>query len=88
MDNQSSDSFIVSPGPKPMQKLALDSIEGNQYELSEEGSWAIFKLLEKVNVLVDEPDSSSLQILFEVNSNSGRYLLKTNTRLIHFTLEF
>jgi intracellular multiplication protein IcmF len=85
MDNQGTDSFIRFTWPQPNAKLALDSIEGNHYELSEQGSWAIFKLLEKVNVLIDEQDSSNLQILFEVNSNSGRYLLKTNNQVNPFT---
>ncbi|AMP88608.1 type IVB secretion system protein IcmF [Legionella pneumophila] len=85
MDNQTSDSLIRFTWPQNNAKLALDSIEGNHYELTEHGTWAIFKLLEKVNVLVDEQDSSSLQILFEVNSNSGRYLLKTNNQINPFT---
>jgi intracellular multiplication protein IcmF len=84
-DNQGSESFIRFSWPQSNAKLALDSIEGNHYELAEQGSWAIFKLLEKVNVLVDEQDSSSLQILFEVNSNSGRYLLKTHNQVNPFT---
>jgi intracellular multiplication protein IcmF len=84
-DTQSSESFIQFTWPQNNAKLALDSIEGNHYELAEQGTWAIFKLLEKVNVLVDEQDSSSLQILFEVNSNSGRYLLKTNNQVNPFT---
>lgn len=85
MDNQTSDSFTRFSWPQNNAKLALDSIEGNHYELTEHGAWAIFKLLEKVNVLVDDQDSSSLQILFEVNSNSGRYLLKTNNQINPFT---
>ena len=84
-DTQGSDSFMRFSWPQNNAKLSLNSIEGNHYELSEQGSWAIFKLLEKVNVLVDEQDSSSLQILFEVNSNSGRYLLKTNNQVNPFT---
>ncbi|WP_392538790.1 type IVB secretion system protein IcmF [Legionella sp. 227] len=84
-DNQGSDSVIRFSWPQPNAKLALDSIEGNHYELAEQGTWALFKLLEKVNVLVDEQDSSSLQILFEINSNSGRYLLKTNNQVNPFT---
>lgn len=84
-DTQSTESFIRFTWPQTNAKLALDSIEGNHYELAEQGTWAIFKLLEKVNVLVDEQDSSSLQILFEVNSNSGRYLLKTNNQVNPFT---
>lgn len=84
-DTQGSDSLTRFSWPQTNAKLALDSIEGNHYELAEQGAWAIFKLLEKVNVLVDEQDSSSLQILFEVNSNSGRYLLKTNNQINPFT---
>lgn len=84
-DNQSSESLIRFTWPQANAKLALDSIEGHHYELAEQGTWALFKLLEKVNVLVDEQDSSSLQILFEVNSNSGRYLLKTNNQVNPFT---
>lgn len=84
-DTQSSESFIRFTWPQTNAKLSLDSIEGNHYELAEEGTWALFKLLEKVNVLVDDQDSSSLQILFEVNSNSGRYLLKTNNQINPFT---
>lgn len=84
-DNQGSESLIRFTWPQANAKLALDSIEGNHYELAEQGTWALFKLLEKVNVLVDEQDSSSLQILFEVNSNSGRYLLKTNNQVNPFT---
>jgi len=84
-DNQSSESLIRFTWPQANAKLALDSIEGNHYELAEQGTWAIFKLLEKVNVLVDEQDSANLQILFEVNSNSGRYLLKSNNQVNPFT---
>ena len=84
-DNQSTESLIQFSWPQSNATLALDSIDGNHYELAEEGAWAIFKLLEKVNVLIDEQDSSSLQILFEINSNSGRYLLKTNNQVNPFT---
>lgn len=84
-DTQGSDSFIRFSWPQSNARLALDSIEGHHYELSEQGTWALFKLLEKVNVLIDEQDSSSLQILFEINSNSGRYLLKTQNKVNPFT---
>jgi intracellular multiplication protein IcmF len=42
-------------------------------------------MLEKVNVLVDSHDSSVLQILFEVNGNSGRYVLKTQNQINPFS---
>ncbi|KTD13342.1 type IVB secretion system protein IcmF [Legionella jamestowniensis] len=84
-DNQGSDSFTQFSWPQSDAKLSLDSIEGNHYELEEIGPWAFFKMLQKVNVLVDSEDSASLQILFEVNGNSGRYLLKTQNQINPFS---
>jgi len=83
-DDQNTDSFTQFSWPQTDAKLTLNSIEGNHYELDEQGPWAFFKILQKVNVLVDEHDSSSLQILFEVNGNSGRYLLKTQNQVNPF----
>ena len=76
-DTQNSTSYTEFHWPQANAKLKLHSIEGNNYELEELGPWAFFKMLQKVNVLVDEENSGSLQILFEINGNSGRYLLKT-----------
>ncbi|PJE09662.1 type IVB secretion system protein IcmF [Legionella sp.] len=84
-DSQSSDSFTQFNWPQTNAKLVLYSIEGNHYELEETGPWAFFKMLQKVNVLVDSNDSSSLQILFEVNGNSGRYVLKTQNQINPFS---
>lgn len=84
-DTQRTDSLTHFQWPEPEAKLLLSSIEGQEYELDEHGPWAFFKMLQKVNVLVDVEDSSSLQILFEVNGNSGRYLLKTASPLNPFT---
>lgn len=83
-DTQDSDSVTRFHWPQANAKLILNSIEGNHYELDESGPWAFFKMLQKVNVLVDDQDSSSLQILFEVNGNSGRYLLKTQNQINPF----
>ena len=83
-DTQSSDSVTHFTWPQPNAKLVLNSIEGNHYELDETGPWAFFRMLQKVNVLVDEQDPASLQILFEVNGNSGRYLLKTENEVNPF----
>lgn len=83
-DTQASDSFTRFNWPLAGAKLTLVSIEGNHYELSEQGPWAFFKMLQKVNVLVDERDSSNLEILFEINGNSGRYLLKTQNQINPF----
>ncbi len=84
-DNQNSESFVLFNWPQIDAKLTLLSIDGNHYELEEKGQWAVFKLLQKVNVLVDQNDSTSLQIFFEVNGNSGRYLLKTQNPINPFS---
>jgi intracellular multiplication protein IcmF len=83
-DDQNTDSYTRFIWPQANAKLSLNSIEGNHYELDETGPWAFFKMLQKVNVLVDEHDSASLQIIFEVNGNSGRYLLKTQNQINPF----
>jgi len=83
-DDQNTESFTRFNWPQSGAKLTLKSIEGESYELDEQGPWAFFKMLQKVNVLVDEHDSSNLQILFEVNGNSGRYLLKTQNQVNPF----
>ena len=84
-DTQSSDSYTAFIWPESNAKLTLKSIDGNNYELEEAGPWAFFKILQKVNVIVDPNDSASLQILFEVNGNSGRYLLKTQNQINPFS---
>lgn len=83
-DTQDSDSLTDFHWPQSNARLTLSSIEGNHYELDEIGPWAFFKMLQKVNVLVDEQDTANLQILFEVNGNSGRYILKTQNQVNPF----
>ena len=83
-DTQDSESLTQFHWPQANAKLTLNSIQGNHYELDEQGPWAFFKMLQKVNVLVDEQDSGNLQILFEVNGNSGRYILKTENQINPF----
>ena len=83
-DNQTSDSYTKFHWPQHDAQLMLRSIEGKNFKISESGNWAIFKLLQKVNVLVDEQDSTNLQILFEINGNSGRYLLKAQNQVNPF----
>jgi type VI protein secretion system component VasK len=83
-DTQDSENLTHFQWPQANAKLTLNSIEGKHYELEELGPWAFFKMLQKVNVLVDEQDSSNLQILFEVNGNSGRYALKTQNQINPF----
>ncbi len=84
-DTQESDSLTNFTWPESNARLHLKSIDNKNFELQEQGVWAFFKMLQKVNVLVDDKDSSSLQILFEINGNSGRYLLKTQNQINPFS---
>ena len=84
-DTQDTDSLTRFDWPQSNAKLVLNSIEGKHYELEELGPWAFFKMLQKVNVLIDEDEPDSLQILFEINGNSGRYFLKTQNEVNPFT---
>lgn len=84
-DNQDSDSYTSFNWPQSDARLRLNAIDGKHYDLEESGTWAFFKMLQKVNVLVDGNDSSSLEILFELNGNSGRYILKTQNQINPFS---
>lgn len=85
-DNQNNEASIMQFNwPLNNIKLNFDTVDGHHYELKETGVWALFKLLQKLNVLVDSEDSTILQILFEVNGNSGRYLLKTQNQINPFS---
>jgi intracellular multiplication protein IcmF len=70
--------------PETNATLVLNSIDGHQYELEEQGPWAFFKLLQKLNVLVNEENSQNMQILFEINGNAGRYTLKAKNQVNPF----
>lgn len=84
-DSQTNDSYTSFTWPELDARLTLNVLDGNHYTLEETGPWAFFKLLQKVNVLADSNDSASLQILFEVNGNSGRYVLKTQNPINPFS---
>ncbi len=84
IDTQDTNSFKHFHWPKANVTLSLNAINGKHYELKEHGDWALFKLLQKVNIMVDEQDSANLQILFDINSNTGRYLLRTENKINPF----
>jgi len=84
-DTQSQDATVDFEWPESDAELSLHSIEGKKYSVSEDGPWAIFKLLDKLNVSMDKDDSSSLHVMFEINGDSGRYVLKTENGLNPFT---
>lgn len=81
-DNE--DSATRFTWPDTNTSIILKSIDGHKYELEESGPWAFFKVLQKLNVLVDENDSRKMQILFEINGNAGRYLLKAKNQVNPF----
>lgn len=84
-DTQNTDTATNFTWPESNAHLILHSIEGKQYDLAEKGPWALFKILQKFNVLLDKHDGSKLHVLFEINGNSGRYLLKAESELNPFT---
>lgn len=83
-DTQTSESFTQFQWPSENAKLKLHSIEGHHYTLEETGPWALFKLFHNINVLVDEEHPGNIHLLFEINGNSGRYLLKTQNEVNPF----
>lgn len=76
-DSQTTHTPVTFHWPAKSAKLELNTLDGGHFNLEEAGDWAIFKMLQKLNVLVDPKDASTLQILFEINGNAGRYVLKT-----------
>lgn len=84
-DNQTNESQpTYFTWPHANASLALKAIDGQQFTLEENGNWALFKLLQKINVLTDDDDASNLQLLFDINGNSGRYLLHTENQVNPF----
>jgi intracellular multiplication protein IcmF len=85
-DNQQESAYVNNLiWPQLNSSLKIQTIDGQNFEIDETGYWGFFKLLQQVNVLADPNDPSALQILLEINGNSGRYLLKTSTLLNPFT---
>ena len=84
-DTQNNKSFTRFKWPTSNAKLTISTIEGKRFTLDEAGVWAFFKLLQKVDVQPDAEDTAQLQVLFEINGNSGRYLLKTQNEMNPFT---
>ena len=83
-DTQDNNSFTQLQWPQSDVKLSITTLEGKTFSLDEHGVWAFFKLLQKVDVQPDAEDSSVLQVLFEINGNSGRYVLKTQNEINPF----
>jgi intracellular multiplication protein IcmF len=84
-DTQELSSFTRFQWPQSEAKLQIQTIEGKTFSLNEHGVWAFFKLLQKLDVEPDSEDPSRLQVLFEINGNSGRYILKAQNDMNPFT---
>lgn len=84
-DTQTNNSFTRLQWPAANVNLTLKSIDGNEYSINEKGIWAFFKLLQKINVETDPDDNAKLQILFEANGSSGRYILTAQNEVNPFT---
>ena len=84
--DQQEESLIVDNLKWPAQgaKLWIKTIDGKAFNLNEDGQWGFFRLLEQTNVLSDVNEPSNLQVMFEINGNSGRYLIKTNQAINPF----
>ena len=86
IDQQQDNVYITNlQWPSMNASLKIHTIDGEDLQLSETGYWALFKLLQQVNVIPDPNDPSALQLLLEINGNTGRYLLKTNNILNPFS---
>lgn len=84
-DDQASHTNTEFSWPATHAMLTIDAVNGGHFTLEEQGVWAFFKMLQKVNVLVDSEDAGVLQILFEVNGNTGRYMLRTQNQINPFS---
>lgn len=86
LDTQQENAYVNNfIWPQANASLKIQTIEGKSFAIDEQGQWGLFKLLQQVNVLPDPNDSSALQVLLEINGNSGRYLLKSTSLLNPFT---
>lgn len=86
ISDHQDESLIVDNLKWPAQgaKLWIKTLDGKEFNLSENGQWGFFRLLEQTNVLNDVNEPANLQVMFEINGNSGRYQIKTNQAINPF----
>jgi len=84
VDNQASESAKDFVWPSGTVKIEIFSIDGKHYEVTEQGDWALFKLLEQLNIAADPDDTSHFQIVFDINGNGGKYSLLADNSLNPF----
>ncbi|NOT11217.1 MAG: type VI secretion system membrane subunit TssM [Methylococcaceae bacterium] len=73
------------PGAAPgLVRFGFDGSDGRQVSRSEEGAWALFRLLEKANI--QKSAQEKYQITFAIDGLSARYELTANSVYNPFTL--
>lgn len=81
IDSPLTESYTKVYWPSPDAKLSILSNSGEQFSIEETGDWALFRLLQKVNILPEASDQTRLQIVFNINGKTGRYVLATKNPL-------
>ena len=85
LDNQEENAYLQGvTWPETNASLQINTIEGKRYGLDEKGTWGLFRLFDKINIIGDPNDPTTVQMLIEINGNSGRYLVKANNSLNPF----
>ena len=78
-DNQHENEEINTfSWPSENARLSIKTISGDSFKIEEKGTWGLFKLLHQVNIIPDPNDASAVQVLLDINGNTGRYVIRTN----------
>lgn len=79
--------YFVWPSQQPELPVtfSIHSITGENFETTEYGPWAFFRLLAQANIQPIQNDSTTLQFMLDLNNNAVQYLLKTDNPVNPFT---
>jgi intracellular multiplication protein IcmF len=83
-DNQSSQNLAKFHWPSQDARIDMYSIDGQHFELIEQGAWGLFKLLDSFTISNTEDDNSKLQLLININGNGATYILNTSKQVNPF----
>lgn len=84
IDNQDSNSQTDFNWPSNDVSLDIYAVDGQHYSFQEEGPWAWFKLLERLNISTNGDDTRQFELLFDLEGNAGKYALITDTPINPF----
>ncbi len=59
-------------------KIVMENIEGNTYEIKEDTYWGLFRLLAKANLIPLENSTTSYQVILDINGHASKFLLTAN----------